>query len=123
MSVGFLRVTLYFLKNLYFLSGCAGSLLLPRLSLVVTSRSYSRVGLYQLLTVLASLVAELGLWSTGLVVVVLSLRCTSNLLRSGIEPVSPALAGVFLTPGPPGKSSSHGLFSIMKGIGIVTRGK
>ena len=72
---------------------------------------------------LTPLVAELGLSSTGLVVAVLSLRRMSNLPGSGIEPMSPALAGRFLTPGPPGKSSSHGLFSIMKGIGIVTCGK
>ena len=33
-----------------------------------------------------------------------------NLLRPGIEPVSPALAGGFLTTGPPGKSQ---LFSFV----------
>ena len=56
---------------------------------------------------MASLVAEHGLageqaeqlWLTGLV----ALQHV-NLLRPGIEPMSPAVAGGFLTPGPSGKS-------------------
>ena len=37
---------------------------------------------------------------------------TWNLPRSGIEPVSPALSGRFLTSGPPGKSSSFYLILV-----------
>ena len=51
-------------------------------------------------------IVPLGLQSGGLVVVVHRLSCPSmcNLLRPGIEPVSPVLAGRFLTTGPSGKS-------------------
>ena len=41
------------------------------------------------------------LWGTGLVP-----RGMWNLPRTGIEPVSPALAGRFLITGPPGKSDT-----------------
>ena len=78
------------------------------------------------LTVVASLFMEHGLPVQVSVVVARGLRLPCgmwSLPRPRIEPGSSALAGGFLTPGPPGKSSTHGLFSIMKGIGIVTRGK
>ena len=52
----------------------------------------------------ASLVAAHRLWSAGLAVVVHGLSCMWTLPRAGIKPVSPALAGGFLTTGPPGKS-------------------
>ena len=60
-----------------------------------------------LLIAVASLVAAHGLGSTGSLVVVLglvALHSTWDLPRPGIKPVSPALAGRFLTTGPPGKS-------------------
>ena len=44
--------------------------------------------------------------STASVIVVQGLSCSEacgNLLRSGIEPVSPVLAGKFFTTEPPGK--------------------
>ena len=47
-----------------------------------------------------SVVAVPGLYSTGSIVVVHGLSCFKG---CGIEPVSPALAGRFLTTEPPGK--------------------
>ena len=51
-----------------------------------------------------------GLWGTGSVVVEHRLSCPEAcgilVPRPGIEPVSPALAGKFLTTGPPGKFSN-----------------
>ena len=53
----------------------------------------------------ASLVAEHRLLSVkASVVAVHGLSCMWDLPRPGIEPVSPALEGRFLTTGPPGKS-------------------
>ena len=77
--------------------GCAGSLLLHVwLFLVVASGVYSLVGMLQPLLLLCGLSScgartslLLGIW---------------NLARPGSEPKSAALAGVFLTSGPPGKS-------------------
>ena len=74
------------------------------------------VGVRWLLLAMASLVAERGLCDTqASIVAALGLRsCGSwaqlpcgmwNLLGPGIEPVSPMLAGGFLTTGPPGKST------------------
>ena len=65
-----------------------------RLSLVAVSTVAAR----GLLIAVASLVVEHGLWSAGSVVVV-----HGHLPRPGLEPVSPALAGGFLTTAPPGK--------------------
>ena len=77
----------------------------PRLSLVGVSRGYSLVSLRGLLIAVASLVAAPGLQSTGSVVVVPGLSCSTwNLPGPGIKPMSPVLAGRFLTTGPPGKS-------------------
>ena len=47
-----------------------------------------------------SVVAVPGLYSTGLIVVVHGLSCFKG---CGVKPVSPALAGRFLTTEPPGK--------------------
>ena len=59
----------------------------------------------QLLIAVASLVSEHGLQSTGSVVVAHGLSCSAAFgifPDLGIKPVSPALAGRFLTTGPPG---------------------
>ena len=50
----------------------------------------------------SSVVAAPRLWSSGSGVVAHGLRDMWGLPRAGIEPASPALAGRFLTPGPPG---------------------
>ena len=89
--------------------GCAGSLLLQAgFSLVAASRGYSLVKVCRLLIAVASLVLEYGSRCAGSVVVSLHrLSCFLGmwaLSGPGIEPVSPALAGRFLTTGPPGKS-------------------
>ena len=69
-----------------------------------------------LLVVVASLVAEYRLWVLGLqylqnlgsVVVVHGLSCSERdmwkLPRPGIEPLSPTLAGGFVSTVPPGKA-------------------
>ena len=62
------------------------------LSLVEVSGDYSLVFICKLLAEVASLVVELQLWSMGSVVVE-----SWNLPGPGIELVSPALAGGFLT--------------------------
>ena len=62
------------------------------LYLVAESRDYSLIIVHELLIVLAYFSMEHGLSSMW------------NLPRLGIEPVSPASAGVFLTIGSPGKS-------------------
>ena len=49
---------------------------------------------------LRSVVAVPGLYSTGSIVVVHGLSCFKG---CGVKPVSPALAGRFLTTEPPGK--------------------
>ena len=62
------------------------------------------VVVYRLLIAVACLVADSGLWSTGSVSVVAQLLCSLwDLPGSGIEPVSPALAGRLFTTEPPGK--------------------
>ena len=89
-------------KNLFYLRivDYAGSLLLVRglLSLVAVSRGHSLVVMCRLL-VLVSLV-ERGLWGTWAWLP----QCTCDLPGPGTEPTSSALAGAFLTTGPPGKS-------------------
>ena len=72
--------------------------------------------MHRLLIALASLVVEHGLsahglqqlWHMGSVVVAHGLSCSTagmwDLPGPGLEPVSPALAGGFLTIAPPGKS-------------------
>ena len=75
-------------------------------SLAAGSGGHARVVVCGLLIVMAPLVAECQLWSTGRVVVTHRpelLRSRWDPPRPGIEPVSPALAGWFLTTEPPGK--------------------
>ena len=78
-----------------------------RLSLVAVSW-VTLVSVRGLLSEVASLVAEHRLYSVGSVVAVHRLSCPEArgilVPRPGIEPMSPALAGRFLTTGPPGKS-------------------
>ena len=84
--------------------GCTGSSSLRRLSLAAESGGYSLAAACGLRIAVASLVAEHRLWGaraqqlwcTGLVAL-------QHLLRSGIEPLSPALTGGFFTTEPPGK--------------------
>ena len=81
-----------------------------RLTLVAVSRGYSVVAMRGLLFVVALLVV--GVWAS--VVVAYGLDCCGtqaelphgkwDLLRPEVKPVSPELAGGFLTTGPPGKS-------------------
>ena len=77
-----------------------------RLSLVATSSSYSLDAALVFLTAVASLVVEPGFYSTGSTVMTCGLRCSSHVGSSHTrdQPVSPALAGGFLTTGPPAKS-------------------
>ena len=78
-----------------------------RLSLVVAHR---------LLTVVGSLVTEHGVWGAGASAVVRGFSCLQQMESSQTrdEPGSPALAGGFLTTGPPGKSWSR-VFSATSG--------
>ena len=81
---------------LIYLCGCAGSLLLCGLFLVVVYGGYCLVAVLGFLTAVASPVAETSAWA--------QLLCGMwDLPRSGVEPVSPALAGGFFTTEPPGK--------------------
>ena len=64
--------------------------------LLLRSRALGRLG---------SEFAAHGLWSTDLVVMTHGLSCL-HLPKSGIEPVSPALASGFFTPETPGKSQN-----------------
>ena len=82
------------------------------LSLRIFSRCGERglffVVVLGLLIAAAPLTAKHRLQSTGLVAVVLGLSCPSAygiFLDQGAEAVFPALAGGFLSTGPPGKSS------------------
>ena len=87
-------------------------------SLAAASRAYSLVAVCRLLTAAASLVAEHQLWGAGAQQLrlldsehrlsscgprALLLHGPRDLLRSGIELMSPALAGGLLTTVPPGK--------------------
>ena len=78
-----------------------------RLSLVAVSW-VTLVSVRGLLVAVASLVAEHRLYSVGSVVAVHRLSCPEArgilVPRPGIEPMSPALEGRFLTTEPPGKS-------------------
>ena len=73
-----------------------------RLSLIAVIRGYSLVAVHALLIKVASPVVErrpssCGAWAQ-------LPRGTWDLPRPGMQPVSPALAGGFLTTGTPGKS-------------------
>ena len=68
---------------------------------------FSLVAVLRLLIAVASLVVP-GLQSTGSIVVVNRFSCSLRMWDPRgleMEPVSPALAGKFFTPGPPGKPS------------------
>ena len=109
--------------------GCAGPLSLLRLSLVVVSGDYpslpcSGFSVWQLLLLQRTDSMHLGFSGCGVWTHLLGLPgsrargltgcgvgtwspCSMwNLPGSGVKPISPALAGGFLTAGPPGKSSS-----------------
>ena len=75
-----------------------------RLSLVGVNGSYSLVAVLRLLIVGASLM-EHRLESMRVSVVVVSRLATCRIivLKAGVQPVSPQLAGKFLTTGSPGK--------------------
>ena len=64
----------------------------------VAAHELSLLVAHRLLVAVASLVAEQH-EHTGL-----ATHTTWDLLRAGIEPVSPAVAGRFLTAGPPGET-------------------
>ena len=110
LSTGSLRFSelsfcLYFLKIYLFIFGRAGSLLL--LALVAASGGYSLVVVHRRLIAVTSLVAEYRLQGAQASVVVMhGLSCpwhpASSQTRTG--PMSPALAGRFLSTVPLGKS-------------------
>ena len=114
---------------IYLFYSCAGSSLLLGLSLVVVSRGLSSLqcsgfSVWWLLLLQRTDSRHLGFSSCGVWTHSLGLPgsrahglsscgvwtwspCSMwNLPGSGIKPISPALAGGFLTTGPPGKSSS-----------------
>ena len=101
-----------------------------RLSLVAESAGLLSVAVHRLLAAVASpaehgleALEKVGLLCRGLWVHRLSCCGTQLLLgmwdlpRSGSEPMSPALAGRFLTTGPPGKSR----YSLNESAGICTQ--
>ena len=73
------------------------------LSLVVVSGATLRSGAWASMAV-ASLVEENRTQRAGSVAVVHGFSCMRKLPRPGIEPMSPTLAGRFLSTLPPGKS-------------------
>ena len=106
-----------YLRNFFFIFGCAGSSLLYGLSLAVTSGGYSLVKVPRLLIVVASLVGLSGFshCSSGLSCTV---ACGILVPRPGIEPVSPELAGGFSTTGPPGKSQEKFFIYLIASNGV-----
>ena len=107
----FLFIKFIYLFNL-FIFGCVGSsLLCVRAFSSCSEWGPLFIAVRGLLFVVAFLVAEHGvqtcglqqLWLTGSVVVARGLSCSAALPRPGLEPVSPALAGGFLTTAPPGQ--------------------
>ena len=97
---------LFFWLRWVFVAAC-------RLSLVVASRDYSLLrcagfSLRWLLLFRSTGSRHTGFSSCGARASLL--RVMRDLPRPGIEPVSPALAGGFLTAVPPGKSSRGGIF-------------
>ena len=96
----------FIFKLSLFIFGCTGSLCCAGfLSLVAARGGYSAVTVHGLLIAVAFLVAEHGVRSTGSALVAHRLSCSAacGSSGSGIEPVSPALAGRFFTAEPPGK--------------------
>ena len=133
VSLVSLRVNAFlFLINLFilFIYGCIGSLLLHVGFLQLQQAGATLLAVCGLLTAVASLVEEHGLQAHGLQQLkqtgfsscgswALECRLSScgtkqaqllrgmwDLPRPGLEPMSPALAGGFLTTAPPGKSSN-----------------
>ena len=107
-----------------FIFGCAGSSFLHEvLSLVAVSMDYSLDAVLELplwwlflLQGIGSRVSGLHqLWCMGF-----TASCMWDLHRSGIKPVSPALAGRFPTTGPPGKPAYDFLFAFIKCFPQVT---
>ena len=82
-----------------------------RNSLVAASGGYSLPVVLGLLIAVVSFVTQHGLQLHGSVVGVYGLSCLGmwDLPGPGIKPMSPALAGRFLTTGPPGKSLENTL--------------
>ena len=75
------------------------------LFLVASSSGCSQVNVHRLLIAVTSPVAKHSLSSVRASVVgAAQLSCMWNLHQSGIEPVSAAFTGRFLTSGPPGES-------------------
>ena len=103
----FLLPFFFFKENFIslFISGCAVFVALHRLSLAVASGGYSLVVVCGLLILVSSLAPAPGLRLSSCRPWALLLRSLWNLPGLGVKPVSPALAGRFLTAGPPGKSS------------------
>ena len=100
-SIGIMGLLLFFLIYfIFYLSAHWVFIAACSLSLAVESRGCPLVVVHSLLTVAASLIMEHGLWGRPA-----QLPCGLwDLPRPGIEPVSPALQGRFLTTGPPGKA-------------------
>ena len=96
MSLEIAGLSCFYLR--LFIWGCAGSLLLHS---GFSSRGYSS------LQCAGFPVQWLVLWSTGSRGLDFSSCGMCYLLRSGIEPVSPALAGGFFAIEPPGKQESR----------------
>ena len=96
------RVVFFFFFKIYWL--CWIFAAASRLSLVGVNGSYSLVAVLRLLIVGASLM-EHRLESMRVSVVVVSRLATCRIivLKAGVQPVSPQLAGKFLTTGSPGK--------------------
>ena len=94
----------------FFLLHCV-SLAARGLFLVAAGKSSSPGAVLGLFIVVAFLVAEHRLYYTGSVVAAHRLSCPKAcgilVPRRGIKPMSSALAGGFLTPGPPGNSQGH----------------
>ena len=103
-SICYLK-TFTFLLYLFIFGRAGFSLLLHGLSLVAASGGCSQVAVVRLLFGVASL-EQIGLCrgscaQAELLHVAELLRATRDLLRAGIQPVSLALQGGFLTTGPP----------------------
>ena len=108
-------ISFFFFKDLIlFIFGCIGSSLLRGLSLVAKSGGYSllRCAGFSLCGFSCCGALALDMWASVAVAHRLSscgtraqlLRGMQDLPEPGIEPMSPALAGGFLSTAPPGKS-------------------
>ena len=101
------RVCLFYFKCVYFWL-CWVFIAAHWLSLVAVSRGCSPVAVHGPLIAVASLVAEHGLSGVQASVAVHGLSCPVALWNlpspQGLNPCPPALAGGFLTTGPPWKS-------------------